>query len=274
MRVALFVPCFVDQLAPAAAIAALEVLERLGLEVEVPDGAPCCGQPPANAGFATAGEPALRAFVETFATGRHVVVLSGSCALHVRAHAGALGADGRRVAERTMEFCAFLHDVVGLERVAALNVALEARVALHIGCHALRGLGLATPTERMLPAHNVVRSLLETVRGLSFATLDRADECCGFGGSFSVGEEAVSTRMGRDRWRDVREAGASALISTDVSCLMHLRGIDRGDRGDGGAMPVWHVAEVLAGRAALVASTPAEVAARDVSRATDSPGGA
>lgn len=246
MRVSLFVPCFVDQLAPAAAIAALEVLERLGVEVQVPDGAPCCGQPPANAGFATAGARALEGFVATFAASEHVVVLSGSCALHVRAHAGALGAVGRQVADRTREFCAFLHDIVGVGQVATLNATFDGRVALHVGCHALRGLGLATPTERMLPPHHLARALLETVRGLSFATLARPDECCGFGGSFSVDEAAVSTRMGQDRWRDVRNAGASALVSTDVSCLLHLRGVDR---AAGGTMPAWHVAEVLAGRA-------------------------
>lgn len=246
MRASLFVPCFVDQLYPAAAIAALEVLERLGVAVLVPDGAPCCGQPPANAGFAQAGEAALERFVETYAESEHVVVLSGSCALHVRAHAGGVAGAGRRVAARTKEFCAFLHDVVGVDRVAALGATLDACVALHIGCHALRGLELATPSERMLPPHNVVRALLQTVHGLSFAPLARPDECCGFGGSFSVDEAAVSTRMGDDRWRDVRGAGATALISTDVSCLLHLRGV-QGARG--GSLRSWHVAEVLAGRA-------------------------
>ncbi len=245
VRASLFVPCFVDQLYPAAAIAAVEVLERLGVEIDVPDGAPCCGQPPANAGFAQAGEAALERFVETYAESEHVVVLSGSCALHVRAHAGGLIGAGRRVAVRTMEFCAFLHDVVGVDRVAALGASLDARVALHIGCHALRGLGLATPSERMLPPHNLVRALLETVQGLTFAALSRPDECCGFGGSFSVDEGAVSTRMGDDRWRDVHGAGATALVSTDVSCLLHLRGV-AGARGN--ALPSWHVAEVLAGR--------------------------
>ncbi len=246
VRASLFVPCFVDQLHPAAAIAAVEVLERLGVELDVPDGAPCCGQPPANAGFAQAGEAALERFVDTYAESEHVVVLSGSCALHVRAHAGGVAGAGRRVAARTMEFCAFLHDVIGLDRVAALGASLDARVALHIGCHALRGLGLATPSERMLPPHNVVRALLETVQGLTFAALSRRDECCGFGGSFSVDEGAVSTRMGDDRWRDAHGAGATALVSTDVSCLLHLRGV-AGARG--GALPSWHVAEVLAGRA-------------------------
>jgi L-lactate dehydrogenase complex protein LldE len=176
MRVALFVPCYIDQLYPHAAIAALRVLERLGVEVAVPEGAVCCGQPPANAGFERMGERPLRRFVETFAAHERVVVLSGSCALHVRHHAGDLGTSGRRVAERTTEFCAFLHDEVGVEAVAALGAAFPRRVAVHIGCHGLRGLGLARPSEIPLPPYDKVRALLGTAAGLTFAELRRPDE--------------------------------------------------------------------------------------------------
>ncbi|MFP5354240.1 MAG: heterodisulfide reductase-related iron-sulfur binding cluster, partial [Gemmatimonadota bacterium] len=225
MRVALFVPCFVDHLVPSAAIAALRVLERLGIAAEVPDGAVCCGQPVANAGFATEGNQALARLAATLAPYDHVVVLSGSCAAHVTGHAAGASAVGAAVARRTTEFCAFLYDVVGLDRVRTLGASLDARVALHIGCHALRGLGLARPSELQLPAHNKVRALLETVDGLSLAALARPDECCGFGGSFSVAEPGVSTRMGRDRLADVRSGGAQALVTTDLSCALHLRGI-------------------------------------------------
>lgn len=247
MRVALFVPCYVDQFAPSAAIAALRVLERLDIAVDVPLGAACCGQPVANAGFASAGDEALVRFSETYLDHDHVIVLSGSCAAHVRAHAPRVHGAGEDVAGRTAEFCTFLHDVVGLERVRALDARLRARVALHVGCHALRHLRVATPSELQLPAVDKARALLETVDGLSFATLARPDECCGFGGSFSVTEGAVSARMGRDRLADMRAGGATALVTTDLSCALHLRGLDR---AAGGAMPMWHVAEVLAGMAA------------------------
>lgn len=249
MRIALFVPCFVDQLIPSAAIAALRVLERLGIAADIPDGAACCGQPVANAGFASAGEAALERFVDTFAPYDHVVVLSGSCTVHVRGHAAGVGAVGALVAPRTTEFSAFLHDVVGLDGVRSLGAIFQERVALHIGCHALRGLGLARPTELQLPASNKVRALLETVDGLSFADLARPDECCGFGGSFSVAEGAVSSRMGRDRLADIRDGGATAVVTTDLSCALHLQGVDR---AAGGALPMWHVAEVLAGMASAV----------------------
>lgn len=249
MRVGLFVPCFVDQFVPRAAIAALEVLERLGLEVSVPEGAACCGQPPANAGAEGAGLPALAAFATAFAQHEHIVVLSGSCTAHIGAHAHALGDDGGRLAERTHEFCGFLHDVIGVERVRTLGARCESRVAVHIGCHALRGVGLATPSELQRTSADKVRAILQVVEGLSMAPLERPDECCGFGGSFSVAEWAVSTRMGEDRLADVERSGAQAIVSTDLSCLLHLGGVDRARGGD---LAMWHVAEVLAG----IAPTP------------------
>lgn len=246
MNVALFAPCYIDQLYPHVAIAALRVLERLGVDVDVPMGAVCCGQPPANAGFETLGEPALESFVRTFTGYDHTIVLSGSCAMHVRAHARHFGDAGSHVAAHSVEFCSFLHDVIGVERVAGLGASSARRVAVHIGCHGLRGLGLASPSELKVDPFDKVRALLGTVTGLTFAPLSRPDECCGFGGSFAVGEPAVSVRMGRDRLRDYRAGQADAVVSTDVSCLMHLEGLAR---ADGRAMPMMHVAEILAGSA-------------------------
>lgn len=246
MTVALFAPCYVDQLYPQVAIAALRVLERLGVKVDVPSGAPCCGQPPSNAGFERLGEPALHAFVKTFAKYECTIVLSGSCALHVRTHAPQLGVAGAHVAARTVEFCSFLHDAIGIERVASLGATCSRRVAVHIGCHGLRGLGLASPSELQVGRFDKVRALLGTVRGLTFANLARPDECCGFGGSFAVVEPAVSAKMGRDRLRDYDGGNADMVVSTDVSCLMHLEGLAR---RDGITLPMMHVAEVLAASA-------------------------
>ena len=215
MRVALFVPCYVDQFYPRVAIAALEVLERLGVAVAVPEGAVCCGQPPANAGYERDAEGTLHRFERTYAPYDRVVVLSGSCAVHVKLHAAP------DVADRAVEFSAYLHDEVGLDAVAALGAALPRRVGVHIGCHGLRGLGLAQPSE-----------------------LQRPDECCGFGGTFAVSEPAISAKMGRDRLRDYDQGHAEAVVSTDVSCLMHLAGLAR---RAGSGLPMLHVAEVLAG---------------------------
>lgn len=255
MRTALFVPCYVDQFYPHVAIAALTVLERLGVEVDVPEGAACCGQPSANAGYARAGHSTLDHFVDTYADYERIIVLSGSCAVHVKLHAGEIVArDGKtdtagtRVASRTTEFCAFLHDDVGVARLSALNAHFRQRVAVHVGCHGLRGLGLAKPSELRIQPFDKVRAILETVRGLELAELSRPDECCGFGGTFAVGEPDVSTKMGRDRLRDYRAHDATAVVSPDMSCLMHLDGLARRERL---GVPMYHVAEVLAGTAGI-----------------------
>jgi len=237
MRIALFAPCFVDQLYPGVAMAALRVLERLGIAVDVPTGAACCGQPAANAGFEERSLGAISRFVETFDPYDRVVMLSGSCALHVRHHAT------DRVASKAVEFTGFLHDDVGIEHIATIGRRVDRRIAVHIGCHALRGLGLATPTEILTPQPDKVRAVLGAIDGVSFADLARPDECCGFGGTFAVGEPAVSAKMGRDRLRDYSSHHADVVVSTDPSCMMHLAGLAR---GDGNMMPVMHVAELLA----------------------------
>jgi L-lactate dehydrogenase complex protein LldE len=251
MSAALFVPCYVDQFYPHVAIAALTVLERLGIRVDVPEGAACCGQPSANAGYAREGHSTLDRFVDTYARYDRVIVLSGSCAVHVKLHAGEVVAHGRsvddagrRVAERTTEFCTFLHDEVGVKRVAELGVSFDKRVAIHIGCHALRGMGLAQPSELQTRPFNKINALLGAVRGVELVDLTRPDECCGFGGTFAVGEPDISAKMGRDRLRDYRVHEVAAVVSTDMSCLMHLDGLARRERV---GLPMSHVAEVLAG---------------------------
>lgn len=253
MTVALFVPCYVDQFFPHVAIAALTVLERLGVQVAVPDGAVCCGQPSSNAGFARSGASTLDRFVETYADFETVIVLSGSCAVHIRAHASeSMSATahrspaGTRVTTRTTEFSAYLHDEIGPTRLGGLGASYDGPAALHIGCHALRGLGLARPSELQRPAFDKVRTVLGAVRGLHLTTPTRPDECCGFGGTFAVNEPAISVKMGNDRLRDFRGSRAEAVISTDMSCLMHLDGLAR--RG-GMRLPMYHVAELLAGTA-------------------------
>ena len=182
----------------------------------------------------------MRTFAQVFAPYDRVVVLSGSCAVHVRLHAAS------KVSAATTEFCAFLHDEVGLSAVQGLDVAYPERVGLHIGCHGLRGLGLAKPSELQTAPFNKVRALLNTVHGLTIAEPRRPDECCGFGGTFAITEPAVSAKMGRDRLRDYTSAGATAVVSTDMSCLMHLGGLARRERT---ALPMLHVVEVLAGAA-------------------------
>ena len=243
MQVALFVPCYVDQFFPGAGVATLALLEKLGCTVDYPLEQTCCGQPMANAGCEAEAVPVMRHFVETFAGYDYVVAPSGSCVLHVREHYDRLPETPavRHVRARTFELCQFLTDVLRVERVAA---AFPHRVGLHASCHGLRGLRLGRASELQAPPYDRVRRLLEQVDGIELVELDRWDECCGFGGTFAVTEEAVSVRMGRDRLADHVAHGAEVIAGTDLSCLMHLEGLARRER-----LPVrlLHVAEILNG---------------------------
>jgi L-lactate dehydrogenase complex protein LldE len=243
VKVALFVPCYVDQLYPRVALATVRVLERHGVEVVFPEEQTCCGQPLSNAGFADDAAPLARRFLEVFRGFEHVVCPSGSCTSMVRNHydpflAGAPGFDELR--RGTYELCEFLTDVLGVKHVGG---RFPHRVGLHQSCHGLRELGLGTPSERVAPAANKVGGLLSTIEGIELVPLSRPDECCGFGGTFAVVEEAVSCLMGRDRVADHVKAGAEVITATDVSCLMHMEGLAR---RTGQPVRFAHVAEVLA----------------------------
>lgn len=242
MRIALFVPCYVDQLAPDVGMASLELLERLGLEVEFPRDQTCCGQPFLTAGEVPRARPLADHFVRVFDDYDVIVTPSGSCAATVRRQLPELapGQASASVAARTRELCDFL---VEQDAGSRLPGRFPHRVGVHASCHALRELRLGAPSEtREPPSPDPARQLLDSREGIELVPLRRGDECCGFGGLFSVREEAVSCRMGRDRIEDHRQAGAELVTSTDVSCLLHLGGLIR--RG-GLALPTLHVAELL-----------------------------
>ena len=235
MNVGLFVPCYIDQFYPAVARATLELLQRHGCTVQVPLNQACCGQPAANAGFIQSSRAAERTFAKAFAGTEYIVAPSGSCVCHVRHHYRIASES----AARTMELCEFLVDVLCIDR---LDARFPYRVGLHEGCHGLRGLRLGVSSELRVPAFNKVKQLLSMVTGLELVTLERPDECCGFGGTFAVFEEALSVKMGRDRLRDHGKSGAAVITSTDMSCLMHLEGLAKRQ-----CLPlkVRHVAEIL-----------------------------
>lgn len=243
MRIALFVPCYVDQLKPEVGLAALDVLDTLGFEIAYPEDQTCCGQP-----FLTAGDPdRARAlghhYIDVFEDFDEIVTVSASCAAMVRRQLPLLvpGSRAENVAGRTREFCEFLVD----QGVASRPLGrFPNRVGLHASCHALRDLRLGTATETREPARlDPAQALLASIAELELVDLVRRDECCGFGGLFCIEEEAVSCRMGLDRLADHRAAGADVIASSDVSCLLHLDGLAR---KEGFALRTMHVAEVLA----------------------------
>lgn len=246
MTVGLFVPCYIDQFYPEVAVATLRLLEKVGCDVVYPTEQTCCGQPMANAGYERENTGAARLFVNNFATCDYIVAPSGSCVLHVREHYDVLEetAAVRHVRERTYELCQFLADIVQVDR---LDAVFRHRVGLHASCHGLRGLHLARPSEIQAPPFDKVRALLNLVDGVELVDVDRPDECCGFGGTFAVTEEAVSVRMGCDRLSDHAKHGAEVITGTDMSCLMHLDGLARRQRM---SVRVIHVVEILNGEEA------------------------
>ena len=244
MKVALFIPCYVDQFYPNVGMATVRVLEHLGVEVVFPTEQTCCGQPMANSGYMEQARPLAQKFIDVFDGYDYIVAPSGSCVSMVRNHYEHLCShDDRRAAavrQRTMELSEFLTDVL---RVQMPGGKFAHQVGMHQSCHGLRELRLGPSSEVMTPRISKVQSLLERFDGIRFSRLARKDECCGFGGTFAVAEEAVSCMMGDDRVNDHLQAGTEVLTAGDMSCLMHLEGIIRRRKIP---MRVMHFAEIMA----------------------------
>ena len=224
MTVGLFIPCYVDAFFPEVGIATLELLERFGIDVVYPLDQTCCGQPMANSGCHDDAAATERLFVKNFAEFDHVVGPSGSCVHHIREHLTAIPqtAEVKKVRSTTFELVEYLHDVVGVRDFPWAE--FPHKVGLHNGCSTLRGLREAKTTEINEPYFSKPMDLLSKVKGIQFAKPARPDECCGFGGTFSVYEEPVSARMGYDKVNDHHRAGAEYIVSADMSCMMHQRG--------------------------------------------------
>jgi L-lactate dehydrogenase complex protein LldE len=226
MKVALFVPCFISSNYPEVAIATLELLERLGCTVAFPFDQTCCGQPLANEGDQKNAAPAEANFVRCFADEDYdyIVGPSASCVLHIRENMDAIPQteEVKRVRKNTYELVEFLHDVLKVPELPWAE--FPHKVALHNSCSSLRGLRIASMSELREEPFSKPLDLLAKVKGIEFVQLDRPDECCGFGGLFSVFEEGVSAKMGYDKVDDQKRAGAEYVVSADMSCMMHQKG--------------------------------------------------
>ncbi|MEE7478891.1 (Fe-S)-binding protein [Methylobacterium hispanicum] len=247
MRIGLFVPCYVDAFEPEVGIATLELLERFGLEVEYPYDQTCCGQPMTNTGCHQEAAATEALFVRNFSGFDYVVAPSGSCVYQVREHLTAIPQtdEVRKVRASTYELVEFLHDVLKVEALPWAR--FPHKVAYHANCNALRGIGHARPSELNLPYFSKPLNLLQKVEGVELVNLARPDECCGFGGTFSVFEPAVSAKMGYDKVADQKRAGAEYVVSADSSCLMHQKGCAE---RLGLPLKYIHIAQVLNGAAA------------------------
>ena len=243
MNIGLFIPCYVDALYPEVGVSTFRLLKSLGFNVDYPLKQTCCGQPMGNAGFENMSIPLVKNFGELFHQYDYVVAPSASCAAYLRFfHPQIIKGDNHvcEAAEKTTDLVEFLHDIV---KVQSLPSSFPYKVSVHNSCHGVRELGLSTPSERNLPYFNKIIDLLSLVKGITVVQPEREDECCGFGGMFSIEEKAVSTQMGIDKLRRHRETGAQYVTGSDSSCLMHLKGI--ADK-QGADIKFIHVAEILA----------------------------
>ena len=243
MRVGLFIPCYVDQFYPDAAKATLQLLEKLGVDVVYPPKQTCCGQPMANSGFEHLTGGCNELFIKNFAEFDYVVAPSGSCVLHIREH---LHDDknpevAAQLSHKVYELTSFLTDIL---KVTSLPAKFPHKVGVHQSCHGQRGLHLSQMSELVAPEFSKPGSLLNMVEGIEIVPLNRIDECCGFGGTFCVAEEAVSSKMGKDRVDDHLQHGAEFITGVDMSCLMHMEGILN---RQGSKVKVMHIAEILNG---------------------------
>jgi L-lactate dehydrogenase complex protein LldE len=235
MRVSLLVTCLGDALFPDVGVATVRLLRRLGVDVDFPAAQTCCGQPHFNSGFHDDARELARHTIRTFAGAQLVVTPSGSCAAMVKLEYPELFHNDplwRRKAEdlagRTHELSDFLVNVMGVEDVGA---RFPGRATYHMACH-LRGLKVLTEPER----------LLRRVKDLQMVPLERCDECCGFGGSFSVRYPGISGAMVNDKATIIEQAKVDAVIATDAGCLMNIGGCLR---RRGSAVRTLHLAEVL-----------------------------
>jgi L-lactate dehydrogenase complex protein LldE len=234
------VTCLVDRLYPDTGMAIVDVLERLGVDVECPAGQTCCGQPAFNSGVTDEARAMAKHTIDVFSKSSDpVIVPSGSCGdMVIHQYAALFAADpvygprARALALRTVEFTTYLVDHLGVEDVGAVA---SGTFTYHACCHGLRGLGV----DRQPLA------LLEAVKGSETVSLPERDVCCGFGGLFAVKMPAISGAM-LDRKLDAIEAtGADTVVVTDVSCAMHMSG---GLHRRGSPVRVCHIADLLAAR--------------------------
>lgn len=244
MKVALFIPCYIDLIYPKVGIATLELLERLGVEVTVPLQQTCCGQPMANEGDQKHSVRTETQFCENFKDLNfdYIVGPAGSCVKHVKLHMDAIPQTETvtEIRHKTIELVEFLHDVLKIEEFPWAD--FQHTVAIHNSCSSIRGLHIASRFEWQEPYFNKTEDLLKKVSGVKVETIDRPQECCGFGGTFCVTDEAVSAKMGQDKVADYTRHKVEYVVSPDMSCLMHQEGIAKREKSD---LKFVHIAQVL-----------------------------
>lgn len=236
MDVQLFVPCFMDQLYPDTAFNTVKVLEKAGCRVRYNENQTCCGQPAFNAGFREEARAVCSKFLKDFSGNDIIVTPSASCAGFIRNYYSMLfensvsNNDLRYLKEQVFELSDFLVNKLG---VTDFGATLEGKAVYHDSCAGLRECGIKKEP----------RTLLAGVKGLELVEMNDVETCCGFGGTFAVKFEPISIAMGEQKAKNAVDTGAEYLISTDMSCIMHIQGVIE---NNGYPMKSMHLADVLA----------------------------
>ena|SRR2546428_6339760 len=236
MKIELFIPCFIDQVYPDTAFNTVKVLEKLGCKVKYNPNQTCCGQPAFNSGFWDEAKAVGQKFLDDFTGHDYIVSPSGSCTGMVKNYYSDLFTNAishnkcRSVQSSIHEFSEFLVNVLKVEKVGA---KLEGKAVYHDSCGALRECKIKDEPRR----------LLANVEGLELVEMNDEEVCCGFGGTFAIKFEAISTAMAEQKVNNALTTGADYIISTDMSCLMHLQGYISRNRLP---IKVMHIADVLA----------------------------
>lgn len=239
MKVSLFATCLGEIFYQDAVKDVVEVLERLGCQMDFPKGQICCGQPAYNSGYRKDAVKAAKQMIAAFADSEYIVAPSGSCAAMFKEYPGLFADDiewrekARAVADKTYEFTQFIVHVLGVEDVGAVY---PARAVYHTSCHMLR----------LLEEKEAPFKLLKYVKGLELLPLNNSYDCCGFGGTFSVKMAPISEQMVDEKVRHVEESSADLMIGADSGCMMNIKG--RMDRKET-PIKVKHIAQILNTRA-------------------------
>jgi len=236
MQVQLFIPCFVDQLYPETAMNMVKVLEKLGCTVTYNTKQTCCGQPAFNAGYREEAKSVAKKFLHDFKDNSYIVSPSGSCTGYVRNFFDTHFENGsdhnlcNQVRGNMFEFTEFLINVLKVDDIGA---ALHGKATYHDACGALRECGIKAGP----------RKLLSKVKGLELVEMKECETCCGFGGTFAIKYEPISMGMAQVKVKSALDTGAKYMITTDVSCMMHIQGYINENNFP---IQTMHIADVLA----------------------------
>ncbi len=231
--VALFIPCYIDQFYPRIGQATAQLLTQFGVPIAYPEKQTCCGQPAFNSGYWEEARRVVHQFCDAFEPYRWIVSPSGSCTAMARVFFSRVDPDERIVGigARVFELTEFLVEILGVSDTGA---RFPHKVTMHSGCHGRRELGIV---EQPL-------ALLQSVREMTYCELPNIEECCGFGGTFSVKMPGTSLAMGRSKVENIVASGAEVVTSVDISCLMHVGGMLRRDPATR-HIRAMHIAELL-----------------------------